>query len=99
MSGGCLSDSGYCQGGYDMQAIDNHPIRFIYITVFLFSQLPRIGQNVPYFGVSVGCLEGVWEAPGGCLSDSGHCLGGYGVNSFDKNPIWIILISCVIFSQ
>ena len=60
VSGGCLSDSGYCLGGYDMQAIDNHPIRFIYITVFLFSQLPRIGQNVPYFGVSVGCLEGVW---------------------------------------
>ena len=59
VSGGCLSDSGYCLGGYDMQAIDNHPIRFIYITVFLFSQLPRIGQNVPYFGLSVGCLEGV----------------------------------------
>ena len=54
VSVGCLSDSGYCLGRYDVQAIDNNPIRFIYITVFLFSQLPRIGQNVPYFGVSVG---------------------------------------------
>ena len=44
------------------------------------SQLPRIGQNVPYFGVSVGCLEGVWEVSGGCLSDSGYCQGVYGVD-------------------
>ena len=58
--------------------------------------MPRIGQNVR---VSVGCLGGVWEVPGGCLSDSGHCLGGYGVKSFDKNSIKVILISCVIFSQ
>ena len=64
VSGGCLSDSGYCLGRYDVQAIDNHPIRFIYITLFLFSQLPRIGQNVPYFGVSLGCLEDVWGVSG-----------------------------------
>ena len=38
------------------------------------------------------------EVPGGCLNDSGHCLGGYGVDSFDKNLIWIILSSCIIFS-
>ena len=44
-----------------MQAINRHPIRLILISFFLFSQLPRIGQNMPYFGVSVGCLEGVWE--------------------------------------
>ena len=65
VSGGCLSDYVYCLGAYDMQAIDNHPIRLIYISVFIFSQLPRIGHNVPYFGVSVGCLEGVWEVSGG----------------------------------
>ena len=76
VSEGCLSDSGYCLGGYDVQAIDNNPIRFIYITVFLFFQLPRIGQNMPYFGVSVGCLEGVWEVSGSCLSDFRYCLGG-----------------------
>ena len=51
-------------GGYDVQAIDKHPIWHIFISLFLFSQLPKIGQNVPYFGVSGGCLEGVWEASG-----------------------------------
>ena len=64
VSGGCLSDSGiqtgYCLGGYDMHANDMHPIRLIFIGFFLFSQLSQIGQNVPYFGVSAGCLEGVW---------------------------------------
>ena len=50
--------------GYDAQAIDKHPIRLIYICLFFFSQLPRIIQNV---GVSVGCLEGVWEVSGRCL--------------------------------
>ena len=28
---------------------------------FLFSQWPWIGHWVPYFGVSTGCLEDVWE--------------------------------------
>ena len=99
VSGGCLSDSGYCLGGYDVQAIDKHPIRLIFISCFLFSQLPRNGQNVPYFGVSVGCLEGVWGVSGGCLSDSEYSLVGYDVNWIDKHQIWTSLISCIIFSQ
>ena len=41
---------------------------------FLFSQLPQIGQNVSYFGVYVGCLEGISEVSGDCLGDSGYCL-------------------------
>ena len=90
MSGGCLSDSGYCQGGYDMQAIDNHPIGFIYITIFLFSHLPRIGQNVPYFGVSVGCLEGVWYVSGGCLAHQGLCLGPIDAKSIAISPVEMI---------
>ena len=61
---------------YDVQAIDKHPIRLIFISWLLFCQLPWIGQNVLYFGVSEGCLEGVWEVSGGCVSDSGYCLGG-----------------------
>ena len=59
-----------------MKAIDKHPVRLISICLFLFSELPRIGQNMLYFGVSAGCLEGVWEVPRGCLSDSGYCQGG-----------------------
>ena len=35
-----------------------------------------------YFGVSVWCLEGVWEASGVCLSDSWYCQGG----SMCKHP-------------
>ena len=64
-----------------MKAIDKHPVRLIFISLFLFSQLPRLDQNVLYFGVSVGCLEGVREVSGGCLSDSGYCLGGYDVQA------------------
>ena len=41
------------------------------------------------------CLGGAW----GCLSDFGYCVGRYGVDPLDKSPLWIIPISCVIFSQ
>ena len=74
-------------GGYDMQAIDKHLIRLIFISFFLFSLLPRIGQNVAYVGVSEGCLEGVWEVSEGCLSDSGYCLGGYNLHAIEKHAI------------
>ena len=57
-----------------MKAIDKHPVRLIFISLFLFSQLPGIGQNVIYFGVSGRCLEGVWEVSGGCLGDSGYSV-------------------------
>ena len=90
MSGGCLSYSGYCLGGYYLQAIDKHPIRLIFISLFLFSQLPRIGQNVPYFGVSVGCLEGVWEVSGGCLAHSGLCLGHINAKPISISPVGMI---------
>ena len=82
-------------GGYDVQAIDKHPIWHIFISLFLFSQLPKIGQNVPYFGVSGKCLGGIW----GCLCDPGYCLGGYDVQAINKHPIWFIFISLFLFSQ
>ena len=44
----------------------------------IFSQLPQIGQNVSYFGVYVGCLEGISEVSGDCLGDSVYCPGGKG---------------------
>ena len=37
--------------------------------------------------MSEGCLEGVLEVSGGCLSDSGYCLGGYDMEVIDKHPI------------
>ena len=65
--------------------LDSSILRF-----FLFSQLPRIGQNVPYFGVSVGCLEGVWEVSGGCLAHSGLCLGPIDAKSIAISPVEMI---------
>ena len=56
----------------------------------LFSQLPRIGQNVPYFGVSVGCLEGVWYVSGGCLAHQGLCLGPIDAKSIAISPVEMI---------
>ena len=60
---------------------------------FLFSQLPQIGQNVSYFGVYVGCLEGISEVSGDCLGDSGYCLWGGGLQAIGKNLIILIFIS------
>ena len=90
VSGGCLSYSGYCLGGYDMQAIDKHLIRLFFISFFLFSQLPWIGQNVPYFGVSVGCLECVWQVSGGCLAHSRLCLWPIDAKSIAISPVEMI---------
>ena len=73
-----------------MKSIDKHPVRLIFISQFLFSQLPRIGQTVPYFGVSVGCLEGVWEVSGGCLAHSGLCLGPIDAKSIAISPVEMI---------
>ena len=79
-----------------MQAIDKNLIRLIFINWFLFSW---VGQKVPYFGVPLGCLEGVWDVSGGCLSDCGYCQGGYDVQTIDKYPIRLIFIKCYIISQ
>ena len=53
--------------------------------------------------MSVGCLEGVWEASGGCLNDSEiqslNTVWGYVVQAFDKQPITFEFISCFILSQ
>ena len=102
LSGKCLRGVwGLCEwlwiqgGGYDVQSIDKHQILLLYISGFLFSQLPWNGQNVPYFRVSKRCLGGVW----GCLSDSRYCLGGYDVQAIDKHPIWLIFIGLFLFSQ
>ena len=89
VSGGCLSESGYWLGRYDMQAIDNHAIRFIYITVF-FLPVASDWSKLPYFGVSVGCLEGVWEVSGGCLAHSGLCLGPIDAKSIAISPVEMI---------
>ena len=83
VSGGCLNGSVCCLDGYDMQAIDKYPFKHIFNSSFLFSQLSRIGQNMPYFGMSLGCLEDVW----GCLSDSYTFWGCYNTKSIDTNPI------------
>ena len=65
VSGGCLSDFGYCLGGYDVQAIDNNPIRFIYFTVFPFLPVASDwSKHAIFWGVcrvSGRCLVGVWE--------------------------------------
>ena len=59
VSGGCLSDSGYYLGEYDVQAIDNNPIRFIYITVFFFLPVASDWSKRAIFWVSGRCLGGV----------------------------------------
>ena len=51
------------------------------------------------FGVSVGCLEGVWEVSGGFLAHSGLCVGHINAKSIVLNPVGIITLVCFIFFQ
>ena len=67
-------------GGYDMQEINQHPIRLIFISLFLFFPVASDWSKYAIFWgvcrVSGRCLGGAW----GCLSDSRYCQGGYGVD-------------------
>ena len=65
MSGGCLGDSGYCLGSSNAKSNDKIPMSFVAISWFLFPQWPTIGKKVRDFGVSVGCLDGVWKVSWG----------------------------------
>ena len=64
MSGGCLSDSGYCLRGCDVQETNKHPIRLICISLFLFFHscfgLVEMCHILGCLRVSGGCLDGVW---------------------------------------
>ena len=62
--GGCLSDSGYYVGGMMFKKQINIQSDSFSLAYSFFPQLPQIGQNVPYFGVSLGCLEDVWGVSG-----------------------------------
>ena len=55
-----------------------------HIKLLPFLPMTSHGQKVLNFGVSVGCLEGVWKVSGGCLGDSGYCLLGSNAKSIDK---------------
>ena len=77
--------------GHDVQASDKHPMEYSILAGFL--------TPCAVFGVSVGCLEGVWEVSGGCLSDSGYCLGRYDMQAIDNHPIRFIYITLFLFSQ
>ena len=60
VSEGCLSDSGYCLGGYDLHAINKHPIDSSSLVYsFTGSCLGLVKMW--------GCLWGVWEVSGRCL--------------------------------
>ena len=61
---GYLSDSGYCQGGMMCKQFYTNRFKLIFVSRFLFCQLPEIGHNL-------GCLEGAWEVSGGFLSNPG----------------------------
>lgn len=68
--------SGRCLGVFwvtldnGVQAIDEHSIGLIFMSWFFFTRLPRISQNVPYFGVSGrwwGLPEEPWTQKNGML--------------------------------
>ena len=95
VSGSYLGLSGRCLGEYRCHINHKQLNRSCHIKLLPFLH----SQKVLNFGVSVGCLEGVWKVSGGCLGDSGYCLGGYNAKSIDKSSLGIILISWFLFSQ
>ena len=80
-------------------------LSIVLIGWFLFSQWPWIGHRMPYFGVSVRCLEDVWEVSGVVWVTLDIVWGGVGVGEgydvklIDTNLIWVILISWFLLSQ
>ena len=80
-------------------------LSIVLIGLFLFSQWPWIGHRMPYFGVSVRCLEDVWEVSGVVWVTLDIVWGGVGVGEgydvklIDTNLIWVILISWFLLSQ
>ena len=59
-----MSDSGYCLVGSDLQEINKHPIRLIFIDLFLFFPVASDRSLCAIFWgvrrVSGRCLVGVW---------------------------------------
>ena len=95
VSGSYLGVCGRCLGEYRCHIDHKQLNRSCHIKLLPFLH----SQKVLNFGVSVGCLEGVWKVSGGCLGDSGYCLGGYNAKSIDKFPMGIVLISWFLYSQ
>ena len=60
------------------------------VLLFFFSPSCSDWSKLPYFGVSVGCLEGVWEVSGGCPAHSGLCLGPIDAKSMAISPVEMI---------
>ena len=82
VSGSYLGVCSRCLGENRCHINHNHQLNrscHIKLLPFLHS------QKVLNFGVSVGCLEGVWTVSGGCFGDSGYCLVYWLSNT---NHIW-----------
>ena len=71
----------------------NIPLDSFLIAASFCSQWPWDSQNLSKLGVSVRCLEGVWEVSGGCLSDSGLWLEGMICKQFIYIPFDSFLLA------
>jgi len=64
VSGRCLSDSGYCLGGCDVQETNKHQIRLTFTSLFLFVTVASDWSKCAIFWgvcrVSGRCLGGIW---------------------------------------
>ena len=85
VSGSYLGVSDRCLVEYRCHINHNQLNRSRHIKLLSFLPVTSHSQKVLNFGVSVGCLEGVWRVSGGCLGDSGYCLVYWLSN---KNHIW-----------
>ena len=71
----------------------NIPLDSFLIAASFCSQWPWDSQNLSKLGVSVRCLEGVWEVSGGCLSDCGLWFEGMICKQFIYIPFDSFLLA------
>ena len=93
VSGSYLGVCGRCLGEYRCHINHKQLNRSCHIKLLPFLPRPKSTKFWGVCGVSVRCLEGVWNVSGGCLGDYGYFLGGYNVKTIDKFRMGIVLIS------
>ena len=90
VSGSHLGVSGRCLGELKCHINHKQLNRSRHIKLLPFLPVTSHSQKVLNFGVSVGCLEGVWGVSGWSFSDSGYYQKGPNIIPSVKNFISVM---------
>ena len=85
------SDPEYYQACKNVNRCDTSSIFVMLWNYCLFPSAINIAKNIQFWSV--------WKVSGGCLGDSGYCLGSSNVKSNNKIPMSFVAPSWFFFSQ